>query len=79
MAQAKRGPKAKPKDVEQIESTMAYVHVGKSYDERMREENKWRLASDLLIQKAKLASPLTPTAIVEIANWAKRLDEELYG
>ena len=39
----------------------------------------WYLASELLKSKAKDHSNLSQVAIVELANYAKILNEEIYG
>lgn len=84
MAQAKRGPKAKPKDVEQVVESNVFKPVSPLSVQEMinndkRQDRVWHLASDMLLQKAKLASALTPQAISEVARWAKQLDWELNG
>ena len=80
MAQAKRGPKAKPKVVEQeIEfPTLQEQLLGNNWPSH-REQRVWELSRDLLLNRARTASPITPVAIVELAGWAKLLDKEIGG
>lgn len=79
MPQVKRGPKAKPKVAEPVMYADPVNDGKESFSSENRSYRMWALAGDLLLQKAKLASSITPAAIAEIANQVKALDRELNG
>jgi hypothetical protein len=85
MAQAKRGPKAKPKAVEPVIDDRPYLPAGYSKEgaaERWptyREQRIWELSRDLLLSKARNAGPIYPAGIVELVEQAKLLDREVGG
>lgn len=98
MPQAKRGPKAKPKDVKPVvvinepynvefqESPFiedntrklwnSFQPVGNLMD---RTSRVWDLASEIILTKVQSGGKVTNDGILEILEWAKLLDRELYG
>lgn len=80
MAQTQRRSKAKSKVVEQEVSDNPSTSLsGQMPWPDYHEQRVWELSRDLLLNRARTASPITPVAIVELAGWAKLLDKEIGG